>query len=88
MFNLSTVDIITLNRYAVTDYGEENPLLMDYYGFPKELYKLKFKSKGDTALANRITELYHEVPILFVPYQPVIDPGHSRLVNEPGRPLN
>ncbi|KAK7023911.1 4,5-DOPA dioxygenase extradiol-like protein [Favolaschia claudopus] len=44
----------------VTDYGDENPLLMDYYGFPPELYQLKFKSRGDTALAKRVVELYEE----------------------------
>ncbi|GAA5828042.1 hypothetical protein JCM11251_005705 [Rhodosporidiobolus azoricus] len=42
---------------VVTDYGEENPLLYDYFGFPEELYKVKFKSSGDHALAERIVEL-------------------------------
>ncbi|KAJ6500456.1 Extradiol ring-cleavage dioxygenase, class III enzyme, subunit B [Mycena sanguinolenta] len=50
----------THNERLVTDYGDENPLLMDYYGFPPELYQLKFKSRGDTALANRVVELYKE----------------------------
>jgi len=44
----------------VTDYGDENPLLMDYFGFPPDLYQLKFKSKGDSTLVRRIIELYKE----------------------------
>lgn len=47
----------------MSDYGDENPLLMDYYGFPPNMYKLKFKSKGDTTLSKRIVELYKEVCI-------------------------
>jgi aromatic ring-opening dioxygenase catalytic subunit (LigB family) len=34
---------------------------MDYYGFPPELYKLKFSSKGDKELAQRVVQLYEEV---------------------------
>jgi aromatic ring-opening dioxygenase catalytic subunit (LigB family) len=30
--------ISKMNKQTVTDYGDENPLLMDYYGFPPELY--------------------------------------------------
>lgn len=44
----------------MTDY-EENPLLMDYYGFPPDLYRLKFRSRGDSALAQRVISLYKEV---------------------------
>ncbi|KAJ6606548.1 Extradiol ring-cleavage dioxygenase, class III enzyme, subunit B [Mycena vulgaris] len=44
----------------VTDYGDENPLLYDYFGFQPELYDIKFKSKGDTALSKRVVELYKE----------------------------
>ncbi|KDR81440.1 hypothetical protein GALMADRAFT_239352 [Galerina marginata CBS 339.88] len=47
----------TAGERIVTDYPE-NPLLMDYYGFPPELYQLKFKSKGDSKLAQRIVDLY------------------------------
>ncbi|KAJ6488634.1 Extradiol ring-cleavage dioxygenase, class III enzyme, subunit B, partial [Mycena vitilis] len=47
-------------RQTLTDYGDENPLLMDYYGFQREYYDLKFKSKGDTNLAKRVVELYKE----------------------------
>ena len=45
----------------MTDYGDENPLLMDYYGFQPELYELKFKSRGDSALAAQIVDLYTKV---------------------------
>jgi len=44
----------------VTDYGDENPRLMDYYGFQPELYALKFKSRGDSTLSQRVVELYKE----------------------------
>jgi len=50
----------TLGERLVTDYGDENPLLMDYYGFPPELYEAKFKSRGDKALAEQIVGLYKE----------------------------
>ncbi|PFH49113.1 hypothetical protein AMATHDRAFT_63834 [Amanita thiersii Skay4041] len=50
----------TQGERLVTDYGDENPLLMDYYGFPAELYDLKFKSRGDAALSQRIVELYKQ----------------------------
>jgi len=50
----------TSSERLVTDYGDENPLLMDYYGFPPELYQLKFKSKGDKSLAEQIVRLYKE----------------------------
>ncbi|KAJ7867963.1 Extradiol ring-cleavage dioxygenase, class III enzyme, subunit B [Mycena leptocephala] len=33
---------------------------MDYFGFKPEMYELKFKSKGDSALSNRVVELYKE----------------------------
>ncbi|KAJ7186989.1 Extradiol ring-cleavage dioxygenase, class III enzyme, subunit B [Mycena filopes] len=44
----------------VSDYGDVNPLLMDYYGFEPEYYQLKFKSKGDSALSKHVVELYQE----------------------------
>lgn len=34
---------------------------MDYYGFPPELYQLKFKSKGSSKLAQRVVDLYEQV---------------------------
>ncbi|CAE6416929.1 hypothetical protein RSOLAG22IIIB_04568 [Rhizoctonia solani] len=36
----------------VTDY-QENPLLMDYFGFEESMYQVKFKSRGDSALSAR-----------------------------------
>lgn len=50
----------TSGERQVTDYGDNQPLLMDYYGFPPELYQLKFISRGDAALSKRVVELYKE----------------------------
>ncbi|EKM55630.1 uncharacterized protein PHACADRAFT_256379 [Phanerochaete carnosa HHB-10118-sp] len=50
----------TLDERLVTDYGEENPLFYDYYGFQPELYQLKFKSRGDSAVSQRVVELFKE----------------------------
>ncbi|KAK7440216.1 hypothetical protein VKT23_017158 [Stygiomarasmius scandens] len=54
----------TMGERLVTDYGDENPLLYDYYGFPSELYKLKFKSRGDADIANKIVQLYKDAGYL------------------------
>jgi aromatic ring-opening dioxygenase catalytic subunit (LigB family) len=54
-------------RNIVTDYGEENPLLMDYYNFSQEFYKLKFSSRGDARLSQRVVELFDQVPSPFPP---------------------
>lgn len=51
----------TSGERLVTDYGDENPLLMDYFGFQPELYQLKFKSRGDASLAQHIVDMYKEV---------------------------
>jgi len=45
----------------VTDYGEDNPMYFDYYGFTPDFFKIKFKSRGDSRLANRIVDLYNKV---------------------------
>lgn len=45
---------------------EENHLLYDYYGFPEEMYKVKFESKGSPAVASRIVELLKQVCRLIV----------------------
>ncbi|KAJ7606529.1 Extradiol ring-cleavage dioxygenase, class III enzyme, subunit B [Roridomyces roridus] len=42
----------------LTDYGETNPLLYDFYGHAPKLYQVGFKSRGDTALAQRVVDLY------------------------------
>ncbi|KAN0140662.1 Extradiol ring-cleavage dioxygenase class III enzyme subunit B [Lactarius tabidus] len=48
----------------VTDYGDENPLLMDYYyNSDPELYELKFNSRGDTTLSKRVVELFQNAGI-------------------------
>ncbi|KAF9262189.1 Extradiol ring-cleavage dioxygenase, class III enzyme, subunit B [Marasmius fiardii PR-910] len=54
----------TLGERVVTDYGDENPLLMDYYGFPDALYKLKFRSRGDSRLSKRVVELFKDAGYL------------------------
>ncbi|CDO70755.1 hypothetical protein BN946_scf184798.g70 [Trametes cinnabarina] len=54
----------TLGERLVTDYGDENPLLMDYYGFQPALYQLKFKSRGDSALSQRVVQLYKDAGYL------------------------
>ena len=33
---------------------------MDYYGFPPELYRLKFDSRGDSDLSKRVVDLFKE----------------------------
>ena len=49
----------------MSDYGEENPLYYDYYGFPPELYKLKFKSRGDSTVAQRVVDAFKAVSELW-----------------------
>lgn len=46
---------------VVTDYGDENPLLYDYYGFASEMYRLKFKSRGDSAITERVVQALKDV---------------------------
>jgi aromatic ring-opening dioxygenase catalytic subunit (LigB family) len=53
----------TQGEQLVTDYGDENPLLMDYYNFDPELYKLKFNSRGDATLSKRVVELFQNAGI-------------------------
>ncbi|KAG5634973.1 hypothetical protein H0H81_000173 [Sphagnurus paluster] len=48
----------TAKTLQVTDYGDENPLLFDYYGFQPSMYQLKFKSRGDSKLSQRLVDLY------------------------------
>ncbi|KAG2061417.1 Extradiol ring-cleavage dioxygenase class III enzyme subunit B [Suillus hirtellus] len=51
----------TIGVRHVTDYGDRNPLLMDYFGFEPYYYQQTFESKGNRALAERIILLYKEV---------------------------
>ncbi|KAF8746340.1 Extradiol ring-cleavage dioxygenase, class III enzyme, subunit B, partial [Rhizoctonia solani] len=41
---------------VVSNY-DENPLLMDYYGFEPWMYRVKFKSRGDPELSERIVNV-------------------------------
>ena len=50
----------SLDPQIVTDYEENQPLLMDYYGFHEELYKLKFTSNGSHALSQRVVQAFRE----------------------------
>ena len=34
---------------------------MDYFGFQPELYELRFKSRGDAALSQRVVEVFKQV---------------------------
>jgi hypothetical protein len=61
----------------VTDYGAENPLLMDYYGFSEEvnglsiviklvliisqLYQVTFKSRGDSTVSQQVVSALNAV---------------------------
>ncbi|KAI8998779.1 Extradiol ring-cleavage dioxygenase class III enzyme subunit B [Trametes punicea] len=54
----------TLGERLVTDYGDENPLLMDYYGFQPSLYQLKFRSRGDSALSHHVVQLFKDAGFL------------------------
>lgn len=63
-FSLSVAFDVHSDRETVTDYGDENPLLMDYYNFDPELYKLKFSSRGDATLSKRVVELFQNVLLL------------------------
>ncbi|PPQ74210.1 hypothetical protein CVT26_004501 [Gymnopilus dilepis] len=53
------LSLINAKDKPVTDYAE-NPLLMDYYGFPPDFYQIKFKSRGDSKLAQRVVDLYRQ----------------------------
>lgn len=50
----------TIGVRHVTDYGDRNPLLMDYFGFEPYYYQQTFESKGNRALAERVVLLYKE----------------------------
>ena len=52
----------TEGERVVTDYGDDNPLLMDYFGYEKKMYdEIKFESKGDKILSDRVVQLFKEV---------------------------
>ncbi|ODQ65902.1 Extradiol aromatic ring-opening dioxygenase [Nadsonia fulvescens var. elongata DSM 6958] len=41
----------------ITHRNDENPLIYDFYGFPKHMYEEKFKSRGDTKISSRIYKI-------------------------------
>lgn len=41
--------------------SETNELYYDFYGFPDELYKMKYPSVGSPKLANRVLEILGKV---------------------------
>ena len=45
----------------VTDYGDENPLFMDFHNMDPEVYKTKFSSRGDATLSSRVVQLFKNV---------------------------
>ena len=59
----------TLGRQGLTvlvmSY-ETNHLLYDYYNFPEEMYRVKFESRGSSAVASRIVELLTQVCVFRV----------------------
>lgn len=55
--------------------SEQEPLLYDFYGFPKHMYLEKFPNKGSPALAKRVMELLTEAGIQAVPNERGLDHG-------------
>jgi len=55
--------------------SEQEPLLYDFYGFPKHYYMEKFPNKGSTQLAKRVMELLGESGIQAVPEERGLDHG-------------
>jgi 4,5-DOPA dioxygenase extradiol len=37
--------------------ADDNPQIYDMYGFPDELYKIKYAPKSDTAIAIKVLSL-------------------------------
>lgn len=57
---LLTIYSVHVHPLTVTDYGDNQPLLMDYFGFHPSLYKLKFESSGDSSLSQRVVDAFTE----------------------------
>lgn len=55
--------------------SENEPLLYDFYGFPKHYYMEKFPNKGSPQLARRVMELLGEAGIQAVPEERGLDHG-------------
>lgn len=45
---------------SVTDYGDNQPLLMDYFGFGPQFYELKFSSQGSSELSQMTVDAFKE----------------------------
>ena len=60
------IKVRTKNYCTVTDYGDDQPLLMDYFGFDRELYELKFSSRGSHEISERIVEVFKEAGMLAI----------------------
>ncbi|KAK5089556.1 hypothetical protein LTR24_006111 [Lithohypha guttulata] len=55
--------------------SENEPLLYDFYGFPKHYYMEKFPNKGSPQLARRVMQLLGEAGIQAVPEERGLDHG-------------
>ncbi|KAK5944924.1 hypothetical protein PMZ80_002126 [Knufia obscura] len=55
--------------------SEQEPLLYDFYGFPKHYYMEKFPNKGSPQLAKRVMELLGESGIQAIPEERGLDHG-------------
>jgi len=53
----------TDDEILVTDYGNDQPLLMDYYGFSEDLYQVAFHSNGDSSISNRVVDVLNHAGI-------------------------
>jgi 4,5-DOPA dioxygenase extradiol len=47
----------TKDEILVSDWSPRNPILYDYYGFPKHMYEHDFNSHGDAELSRKIVSL-------------------------------
>ncbi|KAK9900886.1 Extradiol ring-cleavage dioxygenase class III enzyme subunit B [Cystobasidium minutum MCA 4210] len=74
----------TDNERLVTDYGDENPLLYDYYGFPQSLYDLTWRSRGSKQLSERIVQEFRKAGMA-ARTTPVTEPRgrDGRRINKP-----
>lgn len=43
--------------------GEKPDIIYDFYGFPRELYELKYPAKGSPALAQKVTDLLSGIQV-------------------------
>lgn len=55
--------------------SEQEPLLYDFYGFPKHYYAQKFPNKGSPELASRVIDLLNEAGIKTVRSERGLDHG-------------